>query len=416
MVKQLNMEKYASLILKTGVNLQSGQGLIINAPIEAISFVRLVVEKAYELGAKNVYIEWNDGELTYLKMQHAPMHVLETFPQWKADGLLDMVKDGYSLLTIYGPDPDLLKGIDTDRITAVNKANARALTTYRDYVMNDRVTWSVVGYPTKDWAQKVFPDLSAEQAQEALWNQIFKIVRVDQDDPEQAWQQHNKQLESAREYLNEKQYRQLIYKAEGTDLVIDLPKGHIWHGGSGPSEKGIAFNANIPTEEVFTMPHKYGVNGTVKSTKPLSYGGNIIDQFTLTFKAGAVVDFTAEQGEESLKHLLETDQGGAKRLGEVALVPHQSPISQSGLIFYNTLFDENASCHLAFGKAYPNTIENGSSMSEEELDQHGANNSLIHEDFMIGSSTMDIDGVTADGKKEAIFRNGNWAMDFKNLN
>ncbi|MFB1049688.1 aminopeptidase [Paraliobacillus sp. JSM ZJ581] len=416
MVKQLNMEKYAQLILKTGVHLQPKQGLIINAPIEAATFVRLVVEKAYDLGAKNVHIEWSDDELTYLKMLHAPMEVLEAFPKWKADGLLEMVQEGYSLLTIYGPDPDLLKEIDADRITAVNKASARALTTYRDYVMNDRVTWSVVGYPTENWAKKVFPNLLAEDAQEKLWEQIFKITRVNQDDPLQAWQQHNQLLKKARSYLNKKQYHQLIYKAEGTDLIIELPKGHIWHGGSGLSEQGTPFNANIPTEEVFTMPHKYGVHGTVRSTKPLSYGGNIIDQFSLTFKDGEVVNFTAEQGEEALKHLLETDQGGAKRLGEVALVPHQSPISQSGLIFYNTLFDENASCHLALGKAYPNTIANGSTMSEEEMDQHGVNNSLIHEDFMIGSASMDIDGITSDGKTEPIFRQGNWAINFDNVN
>ncbi|CQR46116.1 Aminopeptidase 2 [Paraliobacillus sp. PM-2] len=415
MSQTLNMEKYARLILETGVNLQLKQGLIINAPIEAAPFVRLLVKKAYDLGAKNVHIEWNDGELTYLKMKHAPMHVLETFPKWKADGLLEMVRDGYSLLTIYGPDPDLLNGIDAERITAVNKASAQALTTYRDYVMNDRVTWSVVGYPTKAWAKKVFPDLSVVEAQEKLWDQIFSITRVDQDDPLQAWQQHNQLLEKAREYLNKKQYCKLIYKAEGTDLIIELPDGHIWHGGSGRSENGIPFNANIPTEEVFTMPHKYGVHGTVRSTKPLSYGGNIIDDFSLTFKEGKVVNFTAGKGEEALKHLLETDQGGAKRLGEVALVPHQSPISQSGLIFYNTLFDENASCHLALGKAYPNTIKNGSAMTEEEMDQFGVNNSLIHEDFMIGSAHMDIDGVTSDGETEPIFRKGNWAIDFNNL-
>ncbi len=415
MTQQNNLEKYAQLAVQTGVNLQSGQGLIINAPIEAATFARLIATKAYELGAKNVHIEWNDDEVTYLKMKHAPMSVLEHFPKWKADGLLEMVRDGYSLLTVYGPDPDLLHGIAAERITAVNKASAQALTSYRDYVMNDRVTWSIVGYPTKAWAQKVFPELSITEAQEKLWEQIFFITRVDQADPLNAWQQHNQTLRRMKEYLNKKQYQKLIYQAEGTDLTIELPKGHLWDGGSGPSETGIDFNANIPTEEVFTMPHKYGVNGTVQSTKPLSYGGNIIDQFSLTFKDGKVVDFKAETGEEALQHLLETDQGGAKRLGEVALVPHQSPISQSGLIFYNTLFDENASCHLALGKAYPNTIENGSNMSEEEWDQHGVNNSLIHEDFMIGSAGMDIDGVTADGKIEPIFRKGNWAIDIDTI-
>ncbi|WP_079710549.1 aminopeptidase [Paraliobacillus ryukyuensis] len=412
MPNQLAMDKYAELALVTGVNLQSGQGLIINAPIEALDFVRLLVAKAYEKGAKNVHIEWNDGDLTYLKMKYAPMEVLKQFPKWRADGLLEMVQDGYSLLTVYGPDPNLLQGIEADRISAANKANAQALTEYRDYVMNDRVTWSIVGYPTEAWARKIFPELPVTEAQEKLWEQILFITRADQADPIKAWQEHNAVLRQAKDYLNRKQYKQLIYQAEGTDLTIELPEGHIWDGGSGPSESGVEFNANIPTEEVFTMPHKYGVNGTVKSTKPLSYGGNIIDQFSLTFKDGKVVEFSAETGEEALKHLLETDSDGAKRLGEVALVPHQSPISQSGLIFFNTLFDENASCHLALGKAYPTTIKNGASMTPEDMDKHGVNNSLIHEDFMIGSADMNIDGITKDGEKEAIFRNGNWAISF----
>lgn len=410
MPQKETLEKYAELALRTGVNVQEGQGLIINAPIEAVDFVRSLTKEAYKAGAKNVHIQWSDDQLTYLKMQHAPLAVLKNFPTWQADGLIEMVKEGYSLLTVYGPDPDLLNGIDGDRISAVTKASARALSEYRDYVMNDRVTWSIVGYASKAWAKKVFPDLPLEEAQEKLWEQIFFITRVDQADPVAAWQKHNQTLKAAREYLNEKQYKKLIYRATGTDLTIYLPDGHIWQGGSGPSEKGIEFNANIPTEEVYTLPDKYGVNGTVVSTKPLSYGGNIINNFSLTFKDGKVVDFAAEEGEEALKNMLDTDEDGARRLGEVALVPHESPISKSGLIFFNTLFDENASCHLALGKAYPTSIEKGSTMSKEELDQHGVNDSLIHEDFMIGSSEMNIDGVTEAGETEAIFRNGNWAI------
>ncbi|WP_117161557.1 aminopeptidase [Paraliobacillus sp. X-1268] len=404
------LTKYGELAIKTGVNVQQGQGLIINAPIEAVDFVRSLTKEAYKAGAKNVHIQWSDDQLTYLKMQHAPLAVLENFPTWQADGLIEMVKEGYSLLTVYGPDPDLLNGIDGERISAVTKASAKALSEYRDYVMNDRVTWSIVGFASKAWAKKVFPYLPLEEAQEKLWEQIFFITRVDQDDPVAAWEKHNEKLRSAREYLNEKQYKKLIYRAAGTDLSITLPDGHIWQGGSGPSEKDIEFNANIPTEEVYTLPDKYGVNGTVTSTKPLSYGGNIINNFTLTFKDGKVVDFSAQEGEESLKNMLDTDEDGARRLGEVALVPHESPISMSGLIFFNTLFDENASCHLALGKAYPTSIENGSTMSKEELDQHGVNDSLIHEDFMIGSSDMDIDGETETGETEAVFRNGNWAI------
>lgn len=411
-ISQEMLDKYAKLIIETGVNLQKGQGLIINAPIEGAEFVRNVVKQAYAVGAKNVHIEWNDGDLTYMKMKHASMDVLENFPKWIADGLEEMVKDGYALLTLYGENPDLLKGIDPARITAVNKASAVALSEYRGYLMNDKVCWSVVGYPTTAWAKKVFPDLSEQEAQEKLWEKIFTISRVDTADPLEAWNKHNETLKQAREYLNEKQYAKLVYKAEGTDLTIELPEGHIWHGGAARSEGGVVFNPNLPTEEVFTMPHKYGVNGTVTSTKPLSYGGNLIDNFTLTFKEGKVVEFSAEQGEESLKNMLDTDEDGARRLGEVALVPHESPISQSGIIFYNTLFDENASCHLALGKAYPTNIKNGPTMDQDTMDAHGVNDSLIHEDFMMGSEQLSIDGVTKDGKTEAIFRNGTWAIEF----
>ncbi|MRH44027.1 aminopeptidase [Aquibacillus halophilus] len=409
---QESINKYAKLALETGVNLQKGQGLILSAPIEAVEFVRLVAKEAYAMGAKNVHVEWNDEDLKYLKMKHEPIEVLENFPKWRAQGLEEMAKDGYALLTIYGENPDLLKDIDSAKISAFNKAAGQALTKYRDFIMNDKISWSIVGYPTQSWAEKVFPDVSADEAQEKLWDNIFRISRVDQADPVEAWNQHNQTLQQAREYLNKKQYKKLIYRAEGTDLTIELPENHIWHGGSTKSQEGTVFNPNMPTEEVFTMPHKYGVNGTVVSTKPLSYGGNLIENFKLTFKDGKVVDATAEQGEDTLIHLLDTDEDGARRLGEVALVPHESPISQSGIIFYNTLFDENASCHLALGKAYPTNIENGPNMSEEEMDKHGVNDSLVHEDFMIGSATLNIDGETKDGKTEAIFREGSWAISF----
>ncbi|UFT99005.1 aminopeptidase [Radiobacillus kanasensis] len=411
MSKQELLEKYAKLAIRTGVNLQDGQGLIINAPVEAAEFVRLVAKEAYAVGAKNVHLEWNDENLTYLKMKHAPMEVIENFPKWRSDALVEMVKDGYGLLTIFGQNPDLLKGIDSARIAASNKAAGMALSEYRDYIMNDKICWSIVGYPTGAWAQKVFQDLPEEEAVEKLWENIFSISRVDLEDPIQAWKEHNLTLAKARKYLNEKQYTKLIYKAEGTDLTIELPEGHIWHGGSTKSVDGVEFNPNMPTEEVFTMPHKYGVHGTVSSTKPLNYGGNLIENFKLTFKDGVVVEYSAEQGEETLKTLLESDEG-AKRLGEVALVPNESPISQSNIIFFNTLFDENASCHLALGKAYPTNIENGPSFSKEEMDKHGVNDSIVHEDFMMGSASLDIDGVTKDGKTEAIFREGTWAISF----
>ncbi|MFQ3545194.1 aminopeptidase [Halobacillus rhizosphaerae] len=409
---QQQLEKYAELALKKGVNIQEDQGLIINAPIESADLVRTIAAKAYGKGAKDVHIEWGDEVLTYLKMKNAPMTVLENFPKWKAEGLEKMVEDGYSLMSVYGPNPDLLKDVDSERVARANKASAEALTNYRDYIMNDKTTWTIIAYPQKAWAEKLFPGVSTAEAQDKLWEQIFQITRIDQEDPIEAWNKHNDKLRQAREFLNEKQYKRLHYNAPGTELTIELVDNHIWHGGSATSDKGIEFNPNMPTEEVFTMPHKYGVQGRVSSTKPLNYGGNLIENFTLTFEDGKIVDYKAESGEDTLKHLLETDEG-AKRLGEVALVPNESPISQSGHIFFNTLYDENASCHLALGKAYPTNIEEGPAMNKEQMNENGVNDSLIHEDFMMGSAELDIDGETQDGSFEPIFRKGSWAIEFE---
>ncbi|MFC7060871.1 aminopeptidase [Halobacillus seohaensis] len=409
---QQKLEKYAELALNKGVNIQREQGLLINAPIEAADLVRIITAKAYGKGAKNVHVEWSDEVLSYMKMKNAPINILENFPQWKVDALEEMVKDNYSLLTVYGPNPDLLKGIDSERISKATKASGEALSNYRDYIMNDKVTWSIIAYPQASWAEKVFPEDTTANAQKKLWEQIFYITRVNEDDPIQAWDEHNETLRKAREYLNTKQYKKLHYKGPGTDLTIELVKDHIWHGGSTESVRNIEFNPNIPTEEVFTMPHKYGIQGTVSSTKPLSYGGNLIENFSLIFEHGKVVDYTAESGEETLKHLLESDDG-SKRLGEVALVPNESPISQSGHIFFNTLYDENASCHLALGKAYPTNVKDGSSMTKEQMDEKGVNDSFVHEDFMMGSAELDIDGETQDGNYEPIFRNGKWTINFE---
>ncbi|WP_068673921.1 aminopeptidase [Oceanobacillus sp. Castelsardo] len=408
MVDHQSLEKYAELALKTGVNLQPNQALMINAPIEGADFTKLVAKKAYELGAKDVHINWSDDELTLLKYENAPDEVIGSFPEWRVM-LHDMyAEDGAAVLSIRSTDPDLLQNIDPKRVAMANKAAGEAMKNFRKYTMNDKIPWSIISIPSGDWAQKIFPEQTKEEAIESLWDAILKIVRVDQDDPVAAWDAHNQTLKEKREELNEKNYKKLIFKAPGTNLEMELPEGHIWKGGSAEAETGVTFNPNMPTEEVFSMPHKYGVNGTVSSTKPLNYGGSVIDRFSLTFKDGKVVDFQAEQGEEVLKHLLDSDEG-ARQLGEVALVPHESPVSKSGLIFYNTLFDENASCHIALGKAYPTNIENGSSMSEEGLDKHGVNDSLIHVDFMIGSEELDIDGVKQDGTVEPIFRNGTWA-------
>ena len=412
MVSQQTQEKYAELALRTGVNLQKGQALMINAPIDGADFTKIVARKAYELGAKDVHINWTDDELTLLKYENAPEEVLTDYPEWKVKLHDTLAEDGGAVLHIRSTNPDLLKDIDPSLVAKANKAAAEAMVNFRKYTMNDKITWSIISIPSDDWAQKIFPEKSKEEAVASLWDAILKIVRVDQEDPIAAWDAHNATLKTAREVLNDRNYKKLIFKAPGTDLEMELPEGHIWKGGSAVSEGGVTFNPNIPTEEVFTMPHKYGVSGTVSSTKPLNYGGSLIDNFSLTFKDGQVVDFKAEEGEAVLKHLLDSDEG-AKRLGEIALVPHESPVSQSGLVFYNTLFDENASCHIALGKAYPTNLEGGSAMNNEDLDTHGVNDSLIHVDFMIGSEKLDIDGVQANGTTEAVFRNGTWALNVK---
>ncbi|MFT8363450.1 MAG: aminopeptidase [Sporolactobacillus sp.] len=407
-----SLRQLARLGIRRGVNLQPGQGLLLTAPIEAAYLANRVTEEAYEAGAKDVYIVWQDDVTSRLQLEHAPLRALEHIPQWQLDVQNQSVQDNYAVLSIYGPDADLLEGIDGRRVAARTKARGQGLIPYYEYMMNDRIQWSIISYPTRGWARKVFPDQPIDQAQSELMHEILRISRISAEkDPLKQWDVHNQKLHAAADFMNEQAFRQLHYRSHGTDLTINLPVGHIWSGGSGPSETDVWFNANIPTEEVFTLPDKRGVNGTVTSKMPLNCNGQIIDKFSLTFKEGRVVSFHAEKGEQALKHLLATD-GGSMRLGEVALVPHHSPVSESGLIFYNTLFDENASCHLALGKAYPTCIENGPDLSQEALDQAGVNDSIIHEDFMVGSADLSIDGIRADGTRVAVFREGGWAIDF----
>ncbi|MCY6356446.1 aminopeptidase [Clostridium sp. ZS2-4] len=403
------LRKYAELAVKTGVNIQNGQTLVINSPIECAEFTRLAAECAYNAGAKNVHVEWGDEELALIKYMNAPDEVFKEFPKWKADGFEELAKNGAAFLSISASNPELLKDVDSKRIAEANKARSIALKNYREYIMNSTVAWSVVSIPTKGWAKKVFPTLAEEEAVEKLWENIFKIVRVDKPDPVSAWNEHLKNMNKKVQFLNNKKFKNLHFVSNDTDLTIELPEKHLWAGGGEYNSKGTYFVANMPTEEVFTLPLKTGVNGKVKSTKPLNYGGNLIDNFTLTFKNGRIIDFSAEQGYETLKKLIETDEGSCY-LGEVALVPHDSPISNSNIIFYNTLFDENASCHLALGMAYPTCIEGGSEMNEEEIEKAGANISLTHEDFMIGSADLDITGETINGETMQIFKNGNWAF------
>ncbi|PWA10678.1 aminopeptidase [Pueribacillus theae] len=403
------LEKYAELAVKTGVNIQKGQLLVINAPIIAKDLVLKVTKAAFAAGAGNVHVEWNDDDFSKVKYDHAPDEAFKEYPLWKAKGYEEMVENGAAIMSILAPNPELLKDVDPERVATAQRTAGEAMEKFRQYIQSDKVSWTIVAYPTKEWAEKVFPNVGEAEQVEKLWEAIMKATRVDTEDPVEAWRDHQANLQQKVEFLNGKKYKKLHYKAPGTALTIELPEKHIWVGGGGKSEKGIPFVPNMPTEEVFTTPKKDGVNGTVTSTKPLNYGGTIIDGFSFTFENGKIVDFSAKKGYETLKRLIETDEG-SRYLGEVALVPHDSPISKTNLIFYNTLFDENASSHVAIGSAYAFCLEGGKTMSKKELSEHGANSSIVHVDFMIGSDQLDIDGEKADGTREPIFRQGNWAV------
>jgi len=405
---EIKLEKYADLAVKAGVNIQRGQTLVISSPITCADFVRKVAKKAYDAGAKNVHVEWSDEELTLIKFLNAPDEAFKEFPLWKAKGYEEMAKEGAAFLTISASNPELLKNVNPQRIADANRAGAQAMQEYRKYTQTGKVSWAVVSVPTQGWAAKVFPEFSEDKRIEELWDKIFKVTRVNEEDPVAAWQSHVNYLKEKLNLLNSKKFSKLHIRARGTDLTLELPSQHLWVGGGLTNETGTYFIPNMPTEEIFTLPSKEGVNGTVSSTKPLNYGGNLINNFTLTFEKGKIVDFTAETGYETMKKLIETDEG-SHYLGEVALVPHHSPVSDCNIVFYNTLFDENASCHLALGAAYPLCLEGGSSMTKDDLLKAGANVSLTHVDFMIGNQEMSIDGYTMDGEIVPLFRNGNWA-------
>lgn len=403
------LKKYAELVIKTGINLQQKQQLLINSPIECADFARIITEKAYEAGAINVIVDYNDEELALIKYNKARMESFEKEPKYVALSREQLIKEKTAFISISARDPELLSGVDPKKISTLAKTTSKVMKDVSSAMMSNEVQWCVVSIPTKGWAKKVFPNVSETEAVAKLWDSIFSIVRIDKESPISAWNEHLTNLKNRREYLNEKNFKYLYYKSKGTDLTIELPKDHLWLSGEEYSKDGIKFVANMPTEEVFTLPKKDGVNGYVTSKKPLNYGGNVIDNFKLTFKDGKIVDFSAEKGEEILKGLLDTDEG-ARYLGEVALVGHNSPISNSGLIFFNTLFDENASCHLAFGKAYPSCLKNSENMSEEELIGKGVNDSLTHVDFMIGSAELEIIGETYTGEKIQVFENGDWVI------
>ena len=404
-----NLKKYARLIAETGVNVQDNHTVVLQISVDQAPLARLITEEAYRLGAAEVIVQWSDETIQREFLAHAATDRIENVPQYKIDQTDDWIAKGASRISVVSSNPDALAGVDAQRVAAFQTANGKALVNLRKATQANKVSWTVVAAASEGWAAKVFPELATSEEQvDALWNEIFKTTRIYEENPVIAWDIHDKKLQEKAAELNEQQFTALHYTAPGTDLTIGLPKNHLWEGAGSYNARGEEFMANMPTEEVFTAPDSRRVDGYVSSTKPLSYAGTIISGMEFTFKDGKVVDFSAEQGEEALKNLLAIDEG-AKHLGEVALVPDPSPISQSGLIFYNTLFDENASNHLAFGSAYAFNLQGGTEMSEEELAEAGLNRSQTHVDFMVGSDKMNIDGIKEDGTIVPVFRNGDWA-------
>lgn len=403
------LEQFAELTVKVGANVQKGQTLLINTTTDTVDFTRLVVKKAYEAGAARVTVNFSDDEINREFFDNAPDDEFAKYPRWISEQRDELIERKGALLWIDAADPDNLTGVPVEKLSAHQKASGKALANYRNAVMNDKIAWSIIAVPSKKWAAKVFPNLKEEEQVPALWEAIFKTVHIGEGNVIDNWEQHLKNLDERAAILNKKRYAKLHYTAPGTDLTIELPDKHIWCTGASRTPEGTSFVANMPTEEVYTMPSKYGVNGFVSNTKPLAFQGNIIDQFKLTFENGKIVKAEAKVGAELLQELTKADEG-SKYLGEVALVPHESPISASNILYYNTLFDENASNHLAIGEAYPTCYEGGSALSKEQLEEKGINTSITHEDFMVGSGEMDIDGVLSDGTVEPIFRNGSWAF------
>ncbi|MBI5353919.1 MAG: aminopeptidase [Chloroflexi bacterium] len=410
------LKQYAEAIVKVGLNIRSGQRLIINlaatrgVPLQFAPLVREVAKAAYSVGARYVDVIWGDEEMLRLRAQYAPRDSFDEYSTWQIDAVMRMIENGDALLSIGGSNPDLLGGLDPEVVGMLQKTQLQKFSKIGEKISVNAINWCVVAAAGEAWAKKVFPDLSPEKAQEKLWQAIFETTRIDQPDPVAAWQTHIVNLRKRAKYLQTKQYTALHYSAPGTDFTLGLPSGHLWFSAQAMAQNGVAFTANMPTEEVFTLPDRNRADGVVSSTFPLSYAGTLIEDFQVTFENGRVVKVSAKKGEAALQKLVDTDEG-SHRLGEVALVPASSPIAQRGHLFYNTLFDENASCHIAIGRAYRFTLTGGEELNDEEFTAAGGNVSLNHVDFMIGSPSMDIDGINRDGTHEPLMRKGEWAFD-----
>lgn len=401
--------KYAELLVDVGINVTDGKKLFIRATSDALPLVRLVTKIAYERGSKDVRVSLGDDTLSRLSATYKDKETLANVHEFDIAERMYYSDEKAGFLSIISSSPELLKDVEPEKLMAMQVAQGKAFKEFSARTQSDFHSWCVAGYPSVEWARLVYPDLTDDEAVNQLLELILYTVRADVDNPVEAWVQHDKTLHEKVDYLNDKQFTALRYEAPGTDLTIGLPQNHLWAGASSTDSNGNSFMANMPTEEVFTAPDKNRVDGYVSNTLPLSHGGNIIDDFKLTFKDGEVIEYEAKKGYEILKNIMDTDEG-ARRLGEVALVPDDSPISNKGILFFNTLFDENASCHIALGSAYAFSVQGGKEMSREELDAVGLNDSITHVDFMIGSKNLNIYGVDSEGNETPVFSQGNWAF------
>jgi len=407
-IDEARLDRLAEVAVKVGLRLQPGQDLLLTAPVEALPLVRRIAEHAYKAGAGVITPFFSDPEITLARFRHAPDASFDRAPAWLYDGMGKAFDENTARLAIVGDDPMLLSEEDAEKVGRANKANSIAYTPARERITGFDINWNIVAWPGTAWARRVFPDLPVDEAVARLAGAIFAASRVDADDAVARWEAHNAVLRERSDWLNGQNFHALHFTAPGTDLTVGLADGHEWMGGASTAKNGITCNPNIPTEEVFTTPHAARVEGHVSSTKPLSHQGSLIDNIRVRFEGGRIVEAKASRGEKVLEKLLDSDEG-ARRLGEVALVPHGSPISQSGLLFYNTLFDENAACHIALGQCYAKCFKDGESLTREQIAERGGNESVIHVDWMIGSNEMDIDGVREDGSRVPVFRKGEWA-------
>ena len=405
------LDLYASLLVRKGVALRPGQELVLQAPVERADFVRRVVRAAYRCDAGHVTVIWADDEVSRLTYENCPLEFFEHTPSWQVEQLNSLAEAGAAFLFLEGQDPTILRGIDPAKPAAASRARNTECRSFRDGMDFGHNAWCIAGVPVEAWAREVFPELSPAEALYRLWVLILEVSRADGEDPESAWETHNASFEKTKRFLNDHAFDALRYEASnGTDLTVGLPAGHVWDGGAGRTQDGVTFFPNIPTEEVFTSPDRLRADGVVHSALPLVRAGQVVRNFWLRFEGGRVVDFGAEQGHDVLRHIIETDEGSC-RLGEVALVSKNTPIRQSETLFYDTLYDENASCHLALGMGFPECLMGGVSMSKDELLARGVNQSSAHVDFMIGTDDMNIFGVDAEGNETPVFVNGQWAWE-----